>query len=833
MIRRNVTRLPLGQRIATGAISAVLGLSMTIPFGATAALAEDANATPEDGDEASAEATSVTAKKEIVYTKTDASGQSEGSYVVNAFETPDEEDVSDPGTYEEVKNLTTSEELEDEDGSVELTTVAGEPFYYQGNLSAGTQLPWDVTITYRLDGEEISPEDLAGQDGELDIELKIEGLDDGSATADFAQSFLVQAQGTFPNENFELDEAKDATIATNGGSTVLTYLLIPGEDGDWHITGRASSFTYSGWQIAAMPLNLDIDLDDFDTSELSDETQELEDGATQLAEGGESLRDALGLINNGALSATSGSATLANGADSLATGTSQAVSGTAQLDSGAATLATGAASLSSGLNQLDDGTDELAAGASSLLAAIGAQSGTFEQLSSGSAQVAAGVDSLATTLGTTLPQTLAQAQTSLDGIRTELDGVETAAGQLNAAGQTAQSQGQQLATDLQNLDSGLTQLNGGLTQAGTDAGTAAAQATSAQSSATTAANEAGSAASQLQNLLNTDADLTDAERQAIQAAISSANSAQTDATAAATAAGSAASSATTAASEVSTVGTQAAQGFSSSNVQADAQALANTLQGISAGITGTGGLSDQANKVINDSENLITSTQASLSGLSSQLDQLATLQGGAHQVADGAAALTYTLTTQGVDASGQPTMLSALTSLSAGAESVSTGTSAAASGATQVASGAESLKEGLDTLSSGSTQLNSGAHTLASGARTLASGLGELSDGTGQAYAGAETLSAGLDELSESVQGMDQQILDGIQDIIDEKLGSDYELHSFVEPGNTNVKEVQFVYVVDGVKEPEEDDANDTQADEDDEQDQSFAERLAALFSRD
>ena len=184
MSKTNASTIPLGKRIAAGAIGAVLGLSMTIPFGATQAIAAESGTTGEKSVTHGA-STASTAKREVVYTKTDATGASGGSYVVNAFETPSKTDIQDPGTYDKLTNLTTNKKLEQSDGKVDLTTVAGEPFYYQGNLSKDTKLPWTVQITYRLDGKVVSPSKLAGKSGKLDIELKVDGLDDDSATADF------------------------------------------------------------------------------------------------------------------------------------------------------------------------------------------------------------------------------------------------------------------------------------------------------------------------------------------------------------------------------------------------------------------------------------------------------------------------------------------------------------------------------------------------------------------------------------------------------------------------------------------------------------------------
>jgi putative membrane protein len=170
---------------------------------------------------------SQSAKTEVVYARTDATGKKSGVYVVNDFDTPTAQTVTDPGTYTKVQNLSTSEELSNTNGSVTLTTTAGEPVYYQGDLDASTQLPWDVEVTYRLDGKVVSPDELSGKSGKLDIELKVTGMDDDSSTSDFAKSFMLQAQGTFPNDNFHLDDSDDGTVAVVGDNTLVTYLLIP------------------------------------------------------------------------------------------------------------------------------------------------------------------------------------------------------------------------------------------------------------------------------------------------------------------------------------------------------------------------------------------------------------------------------------------------------------------------------------------------------------------------------------------------------------------------------------------------------------------------------
>ena len=53
------------------------------------------------------------------------------------------------------------------------------------------------------------------------------------------------------------------------------------------------------------------------------------------------------------------------------------------------------------------------------------------------------------------------------------------------------------------------------------------------------------------------------------------------------------------------------------------------------------------------------------------------------------------------------------------------------------------------------------------------------------------------------MDGIGDEILDELQKTIDEKLGGSFEAHSFVVSSNTNVSAVQFVYVIDGVSEPD------------------------------
>ncbi len=83
-----------------------------------------------------------------------------------------------------------------------------------------------------------------------------------------------------------------------------------------------------------------------------------------------------------------------------------------------------------------------------------------------------------------------------------------------------------------------------------------------------------------------------------------------------------------------------------------------------------------------------------------------------------------------------------------------------------------------------------------------------------------------------ATKGMGQEVLDELQKAIDEKLGADFVAHSFVDPANEAVDDVQFVYVVEGVEavDDEPDDEGGPAASQDGSTKATFIDRLLALF---
>ena len=150
-----------------------------------------------------------TEKEEVVYANTDANGNVRGVYVVNIFAGGD---IVDYGDYTEVKVLNTTDELRQSGDKITVSTDA-ESLYYEGTMKS-RDLPWDIDIRYTLNGEKITPEELAGKSGEIEINL---GFHQNTACdSSFFDRCALQTTMTLDTEKCKNIVANGATMAIVG-----------------------------------------------------------------------------------------------------------------------------------------------------------------------------------------------------------------------------------------------------------------------------------------------------------------------------------------------------------------------------------------------------------------------------------------------------------------------------------------------------------------------------------------------------------------------------------------------------------------------------------------
>ncbi len=319
-------------------------------------------------------------KEEVVYVMTTPEGKVESVNVVNIF---GKGEVTDYGNYTTVKLLNTTEPIKQEGDKITFSTTK-EKVYYQGTME-NAELPWKISIQYTLDGKEISPEELAGKSGSLEIRLLIQKNE--GCTGDFYENYALQAAITLDTTSCRNIQAAGATLANVGADKQISYTVLPGKGLDAVITADVEDFEMDAISINGIKLNLDIEVDD---AELMDKVAEIMDATRDLKDGAKELSD--------------GAADLADGGSSLSEGANSMYDGVSTLDTGIRTLKDGVSQMQDALNTLNTQSVNLTGGSAQVLGALCAiqeelsgvavSTEQLKQLTDSSAAIKQGIDSV-------------------------------------------------------------------------------------------------------------------------------------------------------------------------------------------------------------------------------------------------------------------------------------------------------------------------------------------------------------------------------------------------------------------------------------------------------
>lgn len=256
-------------------------------------------------------------KKEVVYATLDGSGTNKSAYVVNVLEGNAGETVQDFGAYEQVVNLTDTSELTQLSDSVIATLTEGE-FSYQGSLS-DAQTPWNISVKYFLDGQEISPNEAAGKSGHL--EIAIQTSQNTSVDPRYFENYLMQITCTLPMENTTEVKTDQGSIALSGSDVTVSFMVMPDKEGNVSLSADVTNFEMSGISFAAIPFSMALDFPNTDS--LVAQFDGLIEGTEQLHAGAQDLANGVDEVDSATKQAASGAAELAAGATQMTQGLQQ------------------------------------------------------------------------------------------------------------------------------------------------------------------------------------------------------------------------------------------------------------------------------------------------------------------------------------------------------------------------------------------------------------------------------------------------------------------------------------------------------------------------------
>ena len=248
--------------------------------------------------------------------------------------------------------------------------AAGNEISYQGTTDR--QLPVSVKATYYLDGNEISPEDLAGKSGKVKIRLDYTSnetvtKDVNGKDEDISVPF-VAVSGMVLGDNFTNIQVTNGKYLAQGESNIVVGYAVPGLDSGVKDAAKDLDTEIPDYvEVSADVTDFSLDMTvtmlvngsemdysgDLDLTDLDDLTEALSSAGNQLADGSGELSDGAGQVSEGAGTLASKMGDLTTGAVSLKAGMETLSSSSGDLASGVAVIDQSAQSIANGINTLD------------------------------------------------------------------------------------------------------------------------------------------------------------------------------------------------------------------------------------------------------------------------------------------------------------------------------------------------------------------------------------------------------------------------------------------------------------------------------------------------
>ncbi len=364
-------------------------------------------------------------KEESVYVKADASGNVKKTTVSEWLKNPEKGTISDTSELKDIKNVKGDETFETGSNNNVSWKSEGNDIYYQGTIDK--ELPVDVKVSYKLDGKSISPKDLKGKSGKVEIQFSYDNKSkqtvnvNGEDVEMYTPFTMVSAMMLFSDEysNVSVENGK---LISDGDKKIVVGVAFPGLANDLNlkdldmdidipetvtITADVKDATVgTSITMASAELMNEFGLNDIDSfddlqdsiDDLEDATNQLVDGSKEAADGSKELADGAGTLNDGAGTLASGAGTLADGVNTLNEKSGTLVSGVNTLASGVQAYTGGVEEIYAGSNDLVSGAQELASGADTLNTNIASAADGANSLVVGAKSLKNGFETAKTTL---------------------------------------------------------------------------------------------------------------------------------------------------------------------------------------------------------------------------------------------------------------------------------------------------------------------------------------------------------------------------------------------------------------------------------------------------
>lgn len=704
------------------ALSAVMATA-SIPV--TVYAEENTSKTNESSDK---QTTSSTKKTETVYAVLNGDG-SLSDIVVSGWLHNDSgiKNLKEKLNLTDVKNVKTDEVPEDNNGEYTWNSDSND-IYYQGNSTE--QLPVTMQITYELDGQQLSQEELKGKSGHLKINIHLTNVNSETKTINgknviIHPFYVAGGMLSLNNDHYSNATCDQGKIVTDGSKQMLVFAAVPGLK---DTLDSADLSKVSDQLSIGDDINIECDVTDCDELNLMMGMSNEEDISDILDEG-----DSIEELTNGITKLMDADDQLVDGSQKLADGTQQLITESEPLTSssgsirtlsdGALTLNSGALRLKAALAQYTDGVGQLNDGVNALYA-----------IPDGANQIS---------LGMTTPTEEGKPESSLTGGAAALTaGLEGMKQQVDAG-----LSSENVTTMMTQLDTAISTLNGLKETLGKDAETL----NGLKGTLSTATGQLNGLKTVMTTFVKSSADSLQASINAIDTSIASIDSALAIIP-----------------DDEANAATKRDLNTSREELQKQRDALAAQAQALSGNSAGLPEQLQQAAKSLSDMNTTLGSSLTALQGLGTDVDNAIKKLEGMNEMLSGSTSQLGALANMKdkMDA-GFDQLITGSQKISAGIDQVNTGVQALAE---QSKTGIDKVKTATSQLASNNEAINEGMASLQTGTQTVANqsdSFNQMADGLDSLKDAFVTLNDGAQQLADGQKQFKQDGLDQLKEKVD------------------------------------------------------------------
>ncbi len=358
---------------------------------------------------AAADTAAPTEKDETVYVYTNADGSVKNAEISTVLKNPDgAAELSDSSNLTDIKGE--KDTTFSGSGSSIVWNADGKNVTYKG--ATASEAPVSIRVSYTLDGQPISPDQLAGKSGRITIRYDFENHSAVTATIrgttqTIYTPFTCVTALMFDGKDFKNVTVENGKVINDGDDMIVAGFAMPGlkqslgsmaDNADvpdhFTVTADVTNFELkSTMTVVTAGILSELDSSSIGMGDL-DDASALTDAMNTLIDGSGKLTTGLDALASGASQLSAGTNALTSGADSLSGGIYALAYGYGDTP-GLTAARDGATALAGGLSQLSNSLAALANAETGLPAAAGALSTLSAEYADEASTVAAAQAELA------------------------------------------------------------------------------------------------------------------------------------------------------------------------------------------------------------------------------------------------------------------------------------------------------------------------------------------------------------------------------------------------------------------------------------------------------